>query len=242
MASATGISEDSGHMSDNGEQSPLLGGAGDVQQEEDAPIQHNLILGTGIIAQAGIWILVALIWSGILSHPLLFFSPHPLLNSAAFLLVTQAALILQPTHTASQKRLGTYIHAILINLAFLMYLIAFVIIEINKRSHPETRFKSPHAIMGLVAYILTCVQWFVGATQFFYPQIYGGVDNAKKLYKYHRASGYFLFVWITGTICAATWTDYNIGILHIHHWSVITASVILLAGLGARIKKYKFGL
>jgi hypothetical protein len=156
-------------------------------------------------------------------------------------LLVQASLILQPTHTKEQKQLGTYIHAALNILGILSLLAGFIIIEINKSSHPGTHLKSVHSIMGLVTYILLLIQWFVGATQFFYPELYGSVEKAKSLYKYHRISGYLIFAMLTATVCAATWTDYNLGILKIHHWSVIVASVILLAGLYARIKKQKLG-
>jgi len=224
------------------EHEPLLGRPGDAAQQNGKPIHENLILGTGVVAQAGIWILVAVIWSGIFSHKLILFSPHPLLNSSGILLITQAALILQPTHTDEQKRLGTLIHATLNNVGALLLLAGFIIIEVNKTKSGRAHFESPHSILGIITYILLLVQAIVGVLQYFYPQVFGGVDNAKKVYKYHRLSGYLIFVLATATICAATWTDYNIGVLKIHHWSVITASVILLAGLGARIQKAKLGL
>ena len=121
-------------------------------------------------------------------------------------------------------------------------LAALIIIEVNKSSHPGTHLKSPHSIMGLVTYILVFLQAAAGVTQFFFPQVYGSEENAKKVYKYHRMSGYAIFALLCATVCAATWTDYNITTLQIHHWSVIVASIILLAGLYARIKKEKLGL
>jgi hypothetical protein len=60
------------------------------------------------------------------------------------------------------------------------------VIETNKASHPETRFQSIHGKMGLVAYILIFIQWLIGFAQFYTPKVFGGVDNAKALYKYHR--------------------------------------------------------
>lgn len=74
--------EDTSALTGRGEEEPLLGRAGDASQEEGKPIYHNLIIGTGVVAQAGVWILVAVIWSGIFSHPLVrFFSPHPVSSS-----------------------------------------------------------------------------------------------------------------------------------------------------------------
>jgi len=225
-----------------GENEPLLGLSDSITQKDRHPIQNNLIVGTGIVAQAGVWILVALVWSGVFSHDLILFSPHPLLNSAAIVLVTQAVLILQPTATPSQKRLGTYIHSTLVNLALLCFLTAFIFIELNKHAHHGVHLASPHAIMGLTTYVLLLVQAFFGAAQFFFPTVvFGSEERAKSVYKFHRASGYVIVALLCATVAAATWTDYNLNVLHIHHWSVITASVILLAGLYARIQKSKLG-
>ncbi len=152
-------------------------------------------------------------------------------------------LILQPTSTPSQKRLGTYVHATLVNLALLCFLTAFVFIELNKHAHHGAHLASPHAIMGLTAYILLLIQWFFGAAQFFFPTaVFGTEERAQAVYKFHRMSGYVIVALLCATVCAATWTDYNLKTLGIHHWSVITASIILLAGLYARIQKSKLGL
>jgi len=95
--------------------------------------------------------------------------------------------------------------------------------------------------MGLITYIFMLIQAVVGVTQYFVPQLYGGVDNAKKIWKYHRMSGYVVFTLALGTVCAATQTDYNINVLGIQLWAVIVASVLTLAGVLPRIKKQKLG-
>jgi len=78
MASATGVPENTSAFTGSGEDEPLLGRAGDVLQPSGQPIYHNFIVGTGVVAQAGIWVLFAVVWSGIFSHSLIkFFSPHP---------------------------------------------------------------------------------------------------------------------------------------------------------------------
>jgi hypothetical protein len=56
--------------------------------------------------------------------------------------------------------------------------------------HVGTHFESPHAILGLVTYIFLFLQATVGVVQFYFPNLVGGVDNGKALYKYHRAAGY----------------------------------------------------
>ncbi|KAI2486475.1 hypothetical protein Ptr902_00608 [Pyrenophora tritici-repentis] len=83
MASATGIPPNATAARGQSEEEPLLGRRGDASQVEGQPLYHNLWIGTAPIAQAGIWILAAIVWGAILSHKLIFFSWHPLLNSVS---------------------------------------------------------------------------------------------------------------------------------------------------------------
>ena len=53
MASATTIPE---HPPPAAETEPLLGRPGDASQEEGKGLQYNFFIGTGTVAQAGIWI------------------------------------------------------------------------------------------------------------------------------------------------------------------------------------------
>ena len=57
MASATGVPE----SAQADEQQPLLGDAQTTTQHRHQGLQFNLITGTAIVAQAGIWILAALV-------------------------------------------------------------------------------------------------------------------------------------------------------------------------------------
>ncbi|KAJ5950860.1 Cytochrome b561 eukaryote [Penicillium vulpinum] len=241
MASATGIPQDHPETIISRDDEPLLGDPGDVTQKPNEIIYRNLFTGTASVAQAGIWILAALVWQGILSLPLSFFTPHPLLGVSALLLQVQAALILQPTATPQQKRTGTRIHYSLQLLSVILFVSAFVIIEINKGSHPH--FVSPHGILGLVTYITIVLQAVVGVIQYFLPvTVLGSVDAGKRIYKYHRWSGYVLLLLEMATVLAATQTDYNLKAIHIPLWGVIVSVVLILAGVGARIKKHKLGL
>jgi cytochrome b561-like protein len=164
-----------------------------------------------------------------------------LLNSTAILIQVQAILVLQPTSIPKQKILGTYIHFFLNILSILCFIAAFIVIEINKGDHP--RFTSPHGIMGLVTYIFIILQMLTGIAQFFAPVlVFGSVDNGKKIYKYHRVFGYVLLVLELGTVVAATQTDFNLTDLHIPLWSVLVSAILVLLGVGSRIRKSKFGL
>jgi hypothetical protein len=117
-----------------------------------------------------------------------------------------------------------------------------IIIEMNKAGPGHEHFESPHARLGLAFYILVYIQALVGFTQYYVPQIYGGVDNAKAIYKYHRMAGYVIATLGLATICAASWTTYSLNVAHIQHWAVIVASVLVLAGVVPRIRLSKFGI
>lgn len=219
----------------------MLGERGDASLPEGKPLYYNFILGTGVVAQAGIWIIAAIVWGAVFSNDLILFSAHPLLNSAALLFFVQGILIVQPTHTAKQKKQGTYVHAALNDVAFLAAIAGLIIIFYNKSAHGGVHFESPHAILGLTTYILIIIQTLVGIAQFFLPGLFGGVENAKNLYKYHRVSGYLILVMLLATVCAATQTTYNLGVLGIQLWAVIVASVVVLVGVIPRVRLSKFG-
>ncbi|PNS20668.1 Cytochrome b561 [Sphaceloma murrayae] len=224
------------------EQEPLLGRAGDATQKQEQPILYNLVLGTAVVAQGGIWVLTAIVWGAVFSSNLMLFSAHPLLNSAAVLLFVQAILLVQPTATKSQKIQGANYHAAVNDTAVLLAIAGLVVIEYNKIDHGGTHFVSAHAILGLTTYLLIALQAVVGITMYFTPGLYGGVDNAKSLYKYHRASGYLALLLLLATVCAATYTDFNKNVLGMQLWAVVVSSVLVVVGIGARMKKSKFGL
>lgn len=268
MASAAGIPDGISNIAPDrdeegrGEDEPLLGRRGDASQPEGKALYHNAYsgkicctwgfprdltnfsIGTAIIAQAGIILLTASVWANVFLNKLLpFVSPHPLLNSAGILFITQAILIVQPTHTPQQKRQGTIAHFTLNNLGLDALIAGLVIIEYNKfHSDPPHHFQSVHAILGLITYILLLLQALVGFTAYFVPKLYGGVNQAKSLYKYHRISGYIVLVFMLATVCAATQTDYNINVLDIKLWAVLISSLLILIGVFPRIKKEKLGI
>jgi len=253
MASVTGIperipaeeAEVNGHdrpVEEVGDDEPLLGRRGDASQPEGKALYYNLIIGTGVVAQAGIILLVASVWASVFLNDLILFSAHPLLNSAGILFLTQGILILQPTHTATQKRHGTIAHFTLNNLAIDSLIAGLVVIEYNKIAHNGTHFVSAHAILGLITYIFLLIQALVGFTAYFVPKLYGGVDQAKSLYKWHRISGYIILVLLLATVAAATQTDFNKNVLDIKLWAVLISAALVLVGVLPRIKKQKLGL
>ena len=197
----------------------------------------------------------------------MLFTAHPTINTAGLLFLVESILIVQPTHTPTQKKNGTVVHFILNATAFALFLSGLIVIEVNKVragisplffSFPSSllmkqtlnsqittgnaHFYSPHAILGLITYIFIFLQVIVGFTQYYTPQIYGGIENAKAIYKYHRLSGYFILFVILMTVCASAWTTLNVQAIHIKNWALIITSVLILVGIWPRIKLQKFGI
>ena len=104
-----------------------------------------------------------------------------------------------------------------------------------------THLDNPHNILGFITYLAIILQGFVGVTQFFVPKLYGSVDKAKAIYKYHRLSGYMILILSLATVAASTQTYFAKNILHLKLWAVLLASVIAVAGIVPRIRLSKFG-
>jgi hypothetical protein len=172
---------------------------------------------------------VASVWAGIFLQPLILFSAHPLLNSAGILFITQGIIVLQPTHTPNQKKTGTLAHFATVELGIALLIAGLIVIEVNKLSHP-VHFQSVHAILGLVTYVVLALQALLGSTAYFAPQLYGGVSNAKALYKWHRMSGYVVLTLLLATVAAATQTDFNKGVIHIKLAAILVSAILVLVG------------
>lgn len=142
----------------------------------------------------------------------------------------ESALLLQPTHTPEQKRTGAILHSVLNGLAALFFVAALTVIVHNKNLQKHGHFESPHAILGLTTYSLLALQVLVGFTQYYTPGLYGSVDNAKAMYKYHRISGYVIAVMLLVTIAVATQTPFNLNAIHIKLWQVVVAAGLILVG------------
>ena len=111
----------------------------------------------------------------------------------------------------------------------------------NKFAHHGTHFESPHAILGLITYFFLFGQAVIGLTVYQFPSLYGGVERAKLLYKWHRLSGYVNLALLLATAIAATQTDYNKTTLGINFWAITISVALILLGAVPRIKKQKFG-
>jgi len=225
-----------------GETEPLLGRRTEDELEDvNFSLWANLITGPAFLAQIGGVALVVAIWASIFMHNLSLFSAHPLLNSLGIALLLESTLMLQPTNTAAEKRKGAVVHSILNSVAFISMYSAFIIIVVSKTRVHEHHFHSAHSIFGLITYILILIQATVGMVQFYFPSLLGGKEKAQSIYKYHRMSGYLIFVFIIMAAIAVTYTDFVAHVLKIRTWFVLLCSAFVLAGVLPRIEPSKFG-
>lgn len=170
------------------------------------------------------------------------FSPHPLLQSAGVLALTEAILILQPTWTADEKKVGARLHAALNLLSFLLFGAGVLIIEANKiKQGPDSHFHSVHGYLGVATSFVLLAQYLIGFLMWGVPGVFGGIENAKKVWKYHRASGYLLYALIVATVISAVFTGFNVNVLDIKLWAVVVSVGLLVVGVYPRLHPRKFG-
>ncbi|KAK4122673.1 hypothetical protein N657DRAFT_656796 [Parathielavia appendiculata] len=225
------------------ESAPLLGRPGDALQKPDAPIFMNLLLGTAWLAQIGAVLLLTIVWTAVFAHTTLpLVSPHPLLNSLGVFTVLQAILVLQPTKTPEAKVMGQRVHAMLHALSFSLFAAGVAIIETNKYQNSFPHFHSAHAYLGVITAALLGVQYLFGFTILLTPRIWGGVDNAKAMWKYHRLVGYTGLLTLLATVALAAETDYSKGVLKINLFAVLAAEALIVAGVFPRIHLRKLGI
>lgn len=184
---------------------------------------------------------MALIWASVFLNPLILFSGHPLAQSLVVLTLTQSILVLQPTHTPEQKKLGQLVHASLNVFAILVLIAGVVIIEVNKFINNGVHFHSVHGYLGVITASVLLLQYAFGVSMWAVPWLLGGEEKARGLWKYHRWSGYAVLILLLVTVSSATQTDYNLDVLKIKLWAVVLLSVLILAGILPRVQKQKLG-
>jgi len=225
------------------ENEPLLARPGDVlAMSEEQSLATNLIQGTAPLAQMGGFVLVLVVWASIFMHKMIIFDGHPMLNSLGILFAIEAVLVLQPTglYNLVQKKRAAYIHATFVLLAAASFISAVAIVVWHKQHNHIHHLESIHSKFGLATYIIIVLQALVGFTQLFLPSLYGGEENAKKIYKYHRVFGYGVVLpLLLVTVILATKTTYGGHVLKIKTWAVVLASVAIVAGIYPRVKVSK---
>ncbi|KAK9234959.1 hypothetical protein V1525DRAFT_382438 [Lipomyces kononenkoae] len=195
---------------------------------------------SSIIAQVGVIAFFLYIFYRIMVNDIIFFTGHPALNTFAIFALTQSIILVQPTSTAAEKQLGATVHGIFNLFAGSAFFGALSIIYINKAAHQGIHFKSAHARLGLVTYIILFANVLLGITQYWTPYVYGSVNRAKSLYKFHRVIGYVSLVFSFLTAAVSTTTDYNKTIFGLRFSVLFGLIIVTSIGLAVRIRPQKF--
>lgn len=196
--------------------------------------------GTGWITQIGVLTILVLTWITVLQGDIILFTGHPLAQSIGVLAVIQSIIVLQPTHTAEQKRVGQRVHGILHLVSLCSFIAGVTVIEYNKVSNGLDHFHSTHAYIGVITCIIIILQYLVGFTMWAVPALYGGEANARKVWKYHRYSGYLVLALLVASLISASRTDF-MKKLGMEFWIMAVGCVAVIIGIIPRIQLYKLG-
>ncbi|KAJ7074219.1 hypothetical protein C8F01DRAFT_1010481 [Mycena amicta] len=156
------------------------------------------------IALAGIGLFATITWViTLVNDPVAvgIFALHPLLQSLSLVLLTYGIMTLQPTSQPRTKAAGLARHQYTILLAaFPAIVVGTSAVWYNKERHGAVHFKSWHGKFGLAAITWIIVQVLLGGgSVWFGGAAFGGGSKAKAVWKYHRLSGYLLFVLLMST-------------------------------------------
>ncbi|KAG9304956.1 hypothetical protein G9A89_003125 [Geosiphon pyriformis] len=208
-----------------------------------APIGYtflNLQFVAYWVATAGSLFFTGTIWYVNLQGEYNHFIWHPILMSASVFLLTQGVLVLQQTSRPREKKRGLNFHLVLQYLsvitAFIGFLVAFYHRTINKKQH----FKSTHSLLGLAALWLIFMQIMFGVAIVNITRLFGGLVEAKKMYKYHRMTGYLFLItaWlamISGTQVGRTKREFQ------YEWVWLLLSCVTIFALVRRVVIRKMG-
>ncbi|KAJ6618316.1 hypothetical protein B0H10DRAFT_2377844 [Mycena sp. CBHHK59/15] len=159
-------------------------------QEDQLPISEGrrgdrIALHLALVFMAVTWVTV------LVNDPVTvgWFAFHPLLQSLSIVLFTYGILTLQPTSQPKTKAAGLARHQ------YAMLLVAFpsiffgtFAVMYNKWLHGKDHFVSWHGTFGII-----CMGWILVQILLGGGSVWFGA-KAKAIWKYHRVSGYVLFM------------------------------------------------
>ncbi|KAJ6500444.1 hypothetical protein C8R45DRAFT_977715 [Mycena sanguinolenta] len=125
-----------------------------------------------------------------------WFAFHPPLQSLSVALFVYGIMTLQPTSQPKTKAAGLARHQYAILFAaFPLIFFGTMAISYNKYLHGAEHFKSWHGKFGILSMGWIFVQVLLGGgSVWFGGAAFGGGVKAKAIWKYHRLSGYVLFL------------------------------------------------
>ncbi|EPQ25840.1 uncharacterized protein PFL1_06515 [Pseudozyma flocculosa PF-1] len=201
---------------------------GDLEQHDDShPVSFGTVIKQGNMARSALPVqllalaFMALVWRMVLlkmplsSLPL--FGYHPLLQSLSLVLLVQSILVLQPTtqHDPARKLRAMQAHQVLnLGLALPLFTAGATIMWYLHDQPGSAHFISWHGILGTVAVSWAWVQAAIGAASVWFDgALLGGGARAKRIWKWHRLSGYLLlplfFLVAALGVAETTWARNN---------------------------------
>ncbi|KAF8184946.1 hypothetical protein K438DRAFT_1837144 [Mycena galopus ATCC 62051] len=142
-----------------------------------------------------------------------WFAFHPPLQSLSILLLVYGIMTLQPTSQPKTKAAGLARHqyAILFAAFPIIFCGTFAIMY-NKYVHGAVHFRSWHGKLGIVSMGWIFIQVLLGGgSVWFGGAAFGGGAKAKAIWKYHRLSGYVLFMLLMFTAhVGGAWSHWGI--------------------------------
>ncbi|EIW85386.1 hypothetical protein CONPUDRAFT_118197 [Coniophora puteana RWD-64-598 SS2] len=203
-----------------------------------------------LVATAAITTLVGLTWLILLgSGPfsLGLFAWHPFLQCLAIACFTYGIITLQPTSQPKTKVAGLQRHQTgMFLLGFPSILLGTAAIFFRKSLHGASHFTTWHGTFGIIAMVWLVGQILLGgASVWFDGMALGGGMRAKKVWKYHRLSGYVLFVLLLLTAflggSSSTWSVNNSPVI-IRVLAYWIAPPVVIGALALRIRTSKMKL
>ncbi|MBW0526568.1 hypothetical protein O181_066283 [Austropuccinia psidii MF-1] len=183
-----------------------------------------------------VWLITIL--TTVLTHQAGVFTFHPIFQALAVFALYQGILILQPTDSPSSKRTGLLFHQAFQIFGTVSIIIGSSAILYNKILHSAPHFTSWHGLFGIITASLIILQAVFGALvgfEFSRDFILGDTFG-RKLWKYHRASGYLIVALMTITILTATKSDWLLLVSNAFSiWVLRLSSLIAVVGLSSLI-------
>ncbi|KAI0273815.1 hypothetical protein BC834DRAFT_855710 [Gloeopeniophorella convolvens] len=170
----------------------LMGGDEQQLKDESRPGDN----AASYVAFSSALILLLATWTLILANDpsgLSWFAFHPTLNTVAIFCFTLGILTLQPTSQPKTKAAGLQRHQLAMLAGFPAIALGTSAMWYNKASHGAAHYTTWHGTFGLIS-----VLWLVGQVALGGASVWaggaalGGGTKAKRVWKYHRLSGYVL--------------------------------------------------
>jgi len=193
-----------------------------------------------ILAQLGLASFALLVWGSLWNNQYIFFHWHPALMTLALVIFTQGILTLQPATTPVEKVEGLNRHALIQTLGLTSAILGVSAVVYSKIINEKEHFATPHGKFGIFIASYFLVQFIFGSLSVNAPGLFGGVNKAKALWKYHRMSGYLVLM--------LAWATAEFGIQSaaamFPRWGITVASIsggLIILGVGGRIRTSKLG-